>query len=75
MDMFLIGAVVFFVMNLVIFGIMISRIDLQNPTLIKNEQAARAERRELRRQRILKEQLKNQEVVGQLPISNTVVSS
>jgi len=75
MDMFLIGAVVFFVMNLVIFGVMISRIDLQNPTLIKNEQAARAERRELRRQRILKEQLKNQEVVGQLPISNTVVSS
>ena len=56
MDMFLIGAVVFFLMNLVVFGLMISRIDLENPTLVKNEQAARAERRELRRQRILKEQ-------------------
>lgn len=75
MDMFLIGAVVFFVMNLVIFCVMISRIDLQNPTLIKNEQAARTERKELRKQRILKEQLKNQEVVNQLTISNNVVSN
>lgn len=75
MDMFLIGAVVFFVMNLVIFGVMISRIDLQNPTLIKNEQTARTERKELRKQRILKEQLKNQEVVNQLTISNNVVSN
>ncbi len=74
MDMFLIGAVLFFMINLVVFCVMISRVDLNNPILIKNEQAARAERRELRRQRILKEQLKGQVVVNQLPVSNNIVS-
>ncbi len=74
MDMFLIGAVVFFLMNLVVFGLMISRIDLENPTLVKNEQAARAERRELRRQRILKEQ--NIQVTANInSVSSQVVSN
>lgn len=74
MDMFLIGAVVFFLMNLVVFGLMISRIDLENPILVKNEQAARAERRELRRQRILKEQ--NVQVTANInSVSSQVVSN
>lgn len=76
MDMFLISAIVFFIVNLVIFGVMVSRIDLENPILIKNEQAARIERIELRRKVIIEQQLKTQSLTNVANVElNNIISN
>lgn len=76
MDMFLISAIVFFIVNLVIFGVMVSRIDLENPILIKNEQAARIERIELRRKAIIEQQLKTQSLTNVANVElNNIISN